>query len=171
MDFQARVGIDKLEENGEDITVLIETTLKQVNSRRRNRDQVLLRVCKRNAMKILADDLREWITQEAKDILIVIEILKATKNPAVLAEINPHEVKVKEIQNNFVRRVITPMRKFAKGSSGAKNEEEHCRQFRIALDNVFGMILELQKIREQTDIHATVFSGQPQSTDAQSYVR
>jgi hypothetical protein len=56
-----------------------------------------------------------------------------------------------EIQRTFARQVITPMKRFARGSSGARNEEEHCRRFRAALDNVFATVLELTRIRDQTD--------------------
>jgi len=162
-----------LEGNEEDNNALVETSLRQVNSRRRSRDQVLLRVSKKNAMKILADDLRDWITQEAKDTLIVIEILKATQNPSVLNEINPCETRVKEIQRTFARQIIAPMKRFARGSSGARNEEEHCRRFRIVLDNVFALVLELCRIREQTDaILATIPSlSRVQESGTPEYVR
>jgi hypothetical protein len=102
-----------LENNEEDVNALVEMSLRKVNSRRRNRDIVLLRVSKKNAMKILADDLHSWITEEAKDTLIVIEILKATQNPSILAEVNPHETRIREIQ----RTVLIRVREFSKTDS------------------------------------------------------
>jgi hypothetical protein len=65
------------------------------------------------------------------------------------------------------------MKKFARGSSGARNEEEHCRQFRIALDNVFAIILELCRIREQTNaILATIPTlKRAQEGETPAYVR
>lgn len=47
-----------------------------------------------------------------------------------------------------MRKVITPMRKIGRGTSGGANEEERFRKFQIAMDNVIGTIQELTKIRE-----------------------
>jgi hypothetical protein len=51
------------------------------------------------------------------------------------------------------------MRKIGHGTSGGKNEEEHCRKFQTTLNTAFGTMQELIKIRENlTMITITVES-------------
>lgn len=144
---------------------------RDANGRRRNRDQVYLRTSKMNAMTILAYGFREWIVQEAKDLLMLIETLRKMNNQGIIAEISFHEGRIREIQRTFMKKTIAPMKKVGQGGTGAKNEEEHCRKFRIALDNVFGVILELQEIRKSLDaIFATIFSMESQRREPHEYI-
>ena len=126
-------------------------TLEEIRERRRNRDKYYLRLSKMQAMRNLAEDFKEWIFQETKDLLIVLEILKSTGNQGIMAEMDVYEKRIKEIQRTYIRKVITPMKKIGRGSSGVHTEEEHCRKFRVTLDTTFGVILELQKIRENLE--------------------
>jgi hypothetical protein len=122
-------------------------------------------------MKILAEQLREWIIEETKDLLILIGALKNRQNQGITTEIVPYEKRIKEIQRTFLRKTISPLKKLGQGSSSAKTEEEHCRKFRIALDNVFGQILELREIRESLDaITTAVFSMESQRGEPQQYI-
>lgn len=129
---------------------IMETTFRQVRGRQIGRDQIF-RYSRAKVMENTCSDLREWITEEVKDLLIVLDIFKLKGNPNIRAEMGECEKRVKEIQRGFPQQVIAPMRKIAKGSSGAKNEEEYTRKFRSALDNAFGVALELRKIREKTE--------------------
>lgn len=121
--------------------------LREVKMRQISRDQYRLRYAKMNAMKLMVDNFREWIFQETKDLLEVINVLNNANVQGITDELKIREARIKQIQKTYLRRVILPMRKLERGGSGAIHEEEHCRKFRIALDNAFGLILELREIR------------------------
>jgi len=99
-------------------------------------------------MRTLADDFNEWIVGEIKDILLTLEILKSLGHQGINTELQHCEARVKKMQETYMRKVISPMRKIARGTSGGANEEERFRKFQIAMDNVIGTIQELTKIRE-----------------------
>lgn len=146
-------------------------TFKQVNRRRRNRDQWLLRSPKMSAMNLMADGFKEWILQESKDLLEIAEALK-NSNKGIANEVDSYELRIRKIQKTYMKKVIVPMRKLEKGGSIALNEEEeHCRKFRIALDNVFGVVLEMREIRSILDgITVALFSVQTQKAESQKYI-
>jgi gamma-glutamylcysteine synthetase len=150
MGAKSRVGVKNLTSSGRNFDDLMEMTFRQVRARQIGRDQVF-RYSRTKVMENTCSDLGEWITQEIKDLLIVLEIFKVKGNRNIKAEMNDCEKRVREIQHTFPRQVIAPMKKIAKGSSGAKNEEEYARRFRSALDTAFGVVLELRKIREKTE--------------------
>jgi len=95
----------------------------------------------------MTDNFREWIFQETKDLLQVVDLLKKANVQGITDEMKTYETRIKQIQKSYAKKVILPMRQLERGSSGAKHEEEHCRKFRIAIDNAFGLILELRNIR------------------------
>lgn len=122
--------------------------LHAIRMRSIHRDRDFLRLPRKNAMRGLAEDFNEWIVQETRDLLETLDVLKRLEVQGINAELQPYERRVKDIQKNHVRRVILPMRKIGRGTSGGKNEEEHCRKFQTALSTVFGTMQELIKIRE-----------------------
>lgn len=151
----------KLVEDEEDPSTII---YQQVIGRRKARDLIKLQTAKMDAMKILWGRLNEWILEETKDILIFIDALKRTNNSAILPDINPCEARIKKIQRTYFRKIITPMKKFDKVRSES-SEEEHCREYRAALDNTFGLIIELRQIRETIDIIYTYMFLRTSSQD------
>jgi hypothetical protein len=136
-----------------------ERILHEVKMRQISRDQHRLRYTKMSAMNLMTDNFREWIFQETKDLLIVIEILKKAKLKGITDELTIHETRIKQIQKSYSKKIILPMRHLERGGSGAKHEEEHCRKFRIALDNAFGLILELRSIRQVLDTFVLAFAS------------
>ena len=122
--------------------------LRRIRKRALYRDQYYLRLARKNAMRSLAEDFAEWILQETKDLLETLEIIESLKNPGINMELQPYEKRVKQIQKKYMRKVIAPMRKIGRGTSGAKNEEEHCMKFQVTMGNAFCLIRELAKMRE-----------------------
>jgi gamma-glutamylcysteine synthetase len=129
---------------------LAELQYRQVKVRQRNRDQVF-RWTRMKVMENTCTDMNNWLTEECKDLIILMDIFKVKGNPNLKADMLECEKRILEIQRTFPHQIIAPMKKIAKGSSEAKNEEEYARKFRVALDNAFGVALELRKIREKTD--------------------
>ena len=122
--------------------------LRRIRKRAPYRDQNYLRLARKNAMRSLAEDFAEWILTETKDLLETLEILKGLENSGINSELEPYEKRVKQIQKRYMRKVITPMRKIGRGTSGAKNEAEHCTKFQVTMGTAFSVIRELMKIRE-----------------------
>jgi hypothetical protein len=108
-----------------------------------------------DAMNLMADNFREWIFQETKDLFEVIGVLAKMNVKGITDELKIYEARIKQIQKTYARKIILPMRQIEKGGSGAKHEEEHCRKFRTALDNAFGLMLELRSIRLVLDTFET----------------
>lgn len=121
--------------------------LRAIRLRSINRDQHYLLSARKNAMRSLAADFAEWIVQETKDLLQTMEILKSLGNQGINLELQPYEKRVDKIQKTHVRKVITPMRKIGRGTSGTKIEEERFTKFQTTLENAFCVIQELKKIR------------------------
>ena len=140
-----------------------------------SRDQNFLRFPRKNAMRTLADDFNEWIVGEIKDTLMTLEILKSLGHQGINTELQHYEDRVKKIQETYMRKVITPMRKIGRGTSGGANEEEYFRKFQTAIGDVIGTIQELTKIRENlTAMTVTIECLATESTSRssnQTYVR
>lgn len=109
--------------------------------RRAFRDFERLRAPKRAFLRNFADDTQEWVLQEIKDELIVIEYLKAYNIAAVNMTILPIEAKVKEIRKSYVRKVISPIRKIEKAKM--RDEKEHWMRFRQIIEPAIDLIEEL----------------------------
>jgi hypothetical protein len=144
---------------------------KEVNRRRRNRDQYFLRSPKMNAMNLMEDGFREWILQETKDLLEMADVLRRA-NRGIIAEVNGHEVEIKCIKSTYMKRAISPMRKLEKHAGIPLHEEaEHCRRFRSAIDNAFTVILRLKEIRALLDaLTVASFSVEAKKNEAKGYV-
>lgn len=105
-------------------------------------------------MRSLAEDFAEWILQETKDLLQTIEILTTLGNQGINTELSRYQQRVTTIQDKFVRKFITPMRRIGRGTSGSKNEHERVAKFKTALENVLCVIQELRKIRGHLEMIA-----------------
>ena len=122
-------------------------TLKLVDRRRAERDQIYLRKCKMDAMRNFADDWKEWILQETRDLFIVIERIKSLGNPVWTQAVDRLETRVREIQTTYSRRVISPMKTYSRGRSSSRDEAEHFQKFRFAMEKAECLVLELKNMR------------------------
>ncbi len=139
----------------EEFIVIYEKIIK----RRGQRDQLYLRKSKMDAMRNFSEDWKEWIFQETKDLLIIIDRLKRLGNPGLTQAVNEIETRIRDIQSDYSRKIISPMKRYSKGKKACKNEEEHFRFFRNIVENAENIVLELQSIRSNLSDMALVFLG------------
>jgi len=139
--------------------VLIDDLQKSI-VRRSYRDGLYLRKPKIDVMQRLASDYRDWFYAEIQDLLAVIGKLRPiVAHPTVNVRLQAVETNVRNISQTYMKKAINPMKRLAGKASKAKTEEEHYGMFKIALDNAWGLIVELRGIRHELDIMVTGATG------------
>ena len=128
-----------------DQDALFHQEMQAIVGRRIRRDMEFLRMPKRAFFRGLADDTREWVTQETKDTTIIIEWLKSHDDQSVNFVVEPIEKRVAEIRKTYMRKVIAPIRKAEK--SKVRDEAEHWLKFRQVLEPTVDLVLELWSMR------------------------
>jgi len=145
-----------------------------VEKRRPHRDLAYLHSPNVAIATLFYNNWSNWIIQETRDLLQIIEIIKRLGNPALLLVLKPLETRLTEIQEKCGRN-LSQMKKISKGTSGAKTEADRFQTLRLAMDKVELIILELYTMRRILEAIVNTYicsSNPPENPDmpSQSYI-
>jgi len=122
---------------------------------------MLLDKARIDIMQRLCGDYRDWIQAELKDLSMVIEeIKKNTAHPTLKGTLDAFESEIHTVDQSYVRKVISPMKKLAGKGVGAKTEDEHYGRFIEALEKAWRLIFRLRCIRYKLDLVVERMLGQ-----------
>lgn len=128
----------------------LQRVLKEIRGRKFVRDQMYLKKTKMSVMIMLEHDFKEWIIQEIKDQLILVDKLKNSNNYGICQTATEFEVSIKRIQKDQ-SSVCGQMKKYGNGRSRSKNEADNFSKFRKVFGNAELIINELRSYREVLD--------------------
>ncbi len=125
--------------------------------RNRNfRDMMYLRKTRMDMMQILVSSYQDWFYAEILELKTIAQRLESiVKHPTVSQRVRTIKSNLAIAERDYRRKAIKPIKKLALRASGAKSEEEHYSQFKLALEGAWKMILELRGIRYELDVIAT----------------
>lgn len=128
----------------------LEKIMKEIRTRKFNRDQMYLKKTKMSVMIILENDFREWIVQEIKDQLILVDNLQHSSNYAISETAKELEKPIREISKTH-SRLCGAAKRYGKGGSKSRNEAENFQKFRKHVEDMELIINELKVYRELLD--------------------
>jgi len=128
----------------------LQKLIKEISVRKYNRDQMYLKKTKMSVMITLEHDFKEWIIQEIKDQLILVEKLKNSTNYGICQTAIELEEPIKKILKDQ-SRICAEMKKYGNGRSRSKNEADNFLKFRKVFENAELIINELKSYRDILD--------------------
>lgn len=129
---------------------------REIQSERADRDEYYIRTTRNRMLKDFAQQSREWLLEETRDLLEIIKAMKNLENPMLVAYATAIEKRILEIRKNHNRKIISPMISMSKRKSSSTTEAEHYDKIFHLMENTSTIIQEILDYRIKLDSFSAV---------------